>query len=199
MALARALGARCDELNAEHQDLVRGRSSAARRRGRPHGGRRRLRRLPRTPSRLRSGRRNPAALNAHAWPDGHPFRVRIGLHTGRPTGRRRLRRLRGQPGGADRRRRPGRPDRPLRPDAGPDRRRPAAAGASATWAPPAQGPARPERLFQLEVAGLPTDFPPLRGGGSAPTGCPQRLTAFVGREDELEALASCSASRGWSR
>ncbi len=46
----------------------------------------------------------------------------------------------------------------------------------------------PERLFQLEAAGLPSDFPPLRSGVQPTDSLPQRLTAFIGREGELEAL-----------
>ncbi|HEU4673888.1 MAG TPA: adenylate/guanylate cyclase domain-containing protein [Candidatus Limnocylindrales bacterium] len=42
---------------------------------------------------------------------------------------------------------------------------------------------QPERLFQLVVGGLPSEFPPLRGqvGDSLPV----QLTSFVGRESEL--------------
>ncbi|HEY3523274.1 MAG TPA: adenylate/guanylate cyclase domain-containing protein [Candidatus Limnocylindrales bacterium] len=42
---------------------------------------------------------------------------------------------------------------------------------------------QPERLFQLVVAGLPSEFPPLRGqvGDSLPV----QLTSFVGRDPEL--------------
>ncbi len=42
---------------------------------------------------------------------------------------------------------------------------------------------QPERLFQLVIAGLPSEFPPLRGevGDSLPV----QLTSFVGRETEL--------------
>jgi predicted ATPase/class 3 adenylate cyclase len=44
---------------------------------------------------------------------------------------------------------------------------------------------QPERLFQLVIDGLPTEFPPLRGqvGDSLPV----QLTSFVGRESELAA------------
>ena len=43
----------------------------------------------------------------------------------------------------------------------------------------------PERLFQLDVPGLPADFPPIRTRLSIPGNLPPRLTSFVGREAEL--------------
>jgi predicted ATPase/class 3 adenylate cyclase len=47
---------------------------------------------------------------------------------------------------------------------------------------------RPERLIQLEVAGLPGDFPPPRTGGQIAGDLPDRLTSFIGREREIEAI-----------
>jgi predicted ATPase/class 3 adenylate cyclase len=44
---------------------------------------------------------------------------------------------------------------------------------------------RPERLFQVDVPGLPTDFPPLRAGRPTNGNLEARLTSFVGREREL--------------
>jgi predicted ATPase/class 3 adenylate cyclase len=43
----------------------------------------------------------------------------------------------------------------------------------------------PERLYQLVVDGLPSDFPPPRSLEMAASGLPQQLTAFFGREREL--------------
>ncbi|HVH63515.1 MAG TPA: tetratricopeptide repeat protein [Candidatus Dormibacteraeota bacterium] len=43
--------------------------------------------------------------------------------------------------------------------------------------------ARPERLFQLVIAGAPSTFPPLRTIDSTPNNLPTQLTSFVGRED----------------
>ena len=94
-----------------------------------------------------------AGRGAAPGPDGHPHAVRPHL------ARRRLRRLRRQSGGAHRRRRARRPDRPVR------RRRAAlvaddAAGRRRAPRPRARTSSRtcraPERLFQLDVAGLPT-------------------------------------------
>ena len=44
---------------------------------------------------------------------------------------------------------------------------------------------RPEHLFQLNIAGLPSDFPPLNTLESARHNLPVQLTSFVGRENEL--------------
>ena len=48
-----------------------------------------------------------------------------------------------------------------------------------------------EQLFQVVVDGLPADFPPIVGAGVAGTGnLPPRIGPLIGREVELEALAS---------
>ena len=44
--------------------------------------------------------------------------------------------------------------------------------------------ARPERLYQLAIGGLPGEFPPLRTLGT-PTNLPVQRTSFVGREAEV--------------
>ena len=44
--------------------------------------------------------------------------------------------------------------------------------------------ARPEHLFQLALAGLPTEFPPLRTLEVTPNNLPTLLNTFVGRERE---------------
>ncbi len=44
---------------------------------------------------------------------------------------------------------------------------------------------RPERLWQLEIEGLPADFPPVRSLDRRPNNLPTQLTSFVGREAEL--------------
>jgi predicted ATPase/class 3 adenylate cyclase len=45
--------------------------------------------------------------------------------------------------------------------------------------------ARPERLAQLVIEGLPADFPPPRTLDATPNNLPVQLTSFVGREDAL--------------
>ena len=45
-----------------------------------------------------------------------------------------------------------------------------------------------ERLCQLDIAGLPTEFPPLRSSAERLGNLPDRLTSFVGRDRELADL-----------
>jgi predicted ATPase/class 3 adenylate cyclase len=49
---------------------------------------------------------------------------------------------------------------------------------------------QPERLFQLDVPGLPVDFPPIRTSAAASGKLPPRLTSFVARDVELGELAA---------
>jgi predicted ATPase len=44
---------------------------------------------------------------------------------------------------------------------------------------------RPERVFQLIVDGLPSEFPPLRSMEVVPNNLPVQLTSFIGREREM--------------
>jgi predicted ATPase len=44
---------------------------------------------------------------------------------------------------------------------------------------------RPERLFQVDIDGLPDDFPALSSVGATPNNLPRQLTEFVGRRQEL--------------
>jgi predicted ATPase/class 3 adenylate cyclase len=45
--------------------------------------------------------------------------------------------------------------------------------------------AHPEHLHELRIEGLPADFPPPRSLDARPNNLPQRLTTFVGREEEV--------------
>ncbi len=55
---------------------------------------------------------------------------------------------------------------------------------------------RPEHVFQLNGAGLPADFPPLRSLNTLPNNLPLQLTSFVGREREMaEAKRLLAATR----
>ena len=47
---------------------------------------------------------------------------------------------------------------------------------------------RPERVFQLVAAGLPSEFPPLRTLGAGPNNLPLQPTPLVGREREVEEI-----------
>lgn len=49
---------------------------------------------------------------------------------------------------------------------------------------------RAEHLSQLDVAGLPSDFPPLRTAAERVGNLPDRLTSFIGRDDEVVALVA---------
>jgi len=49
-----------------------------------------------------------------------------------------------------------------------------------------KGLALPERVYQLVVEGLPSEFPPLRSEPARVGHLPARLTSFVGRQPELE-------------
>ena len=44
---------------------------------------------------------------------------------------------------------------------------------------------RPERICQLVIDGLRTDFPPIRSLDRRPNNLPTQLTSFVGRDAEL--------------
>ena len=47
----------------------------------------------------------------------------------------------------------------------------------------------PQRLFQLEIDGLPSTFPPLRTLESRPTNLPVQPTPLIGREQDVDQLA----------
>ena len=58
---------------------------------------------------------------------------------------------------------------------------------------------RPERVLQLGHRDLRSMFPPLRSLDRAPHNLPTALTSFIGRDDELGAIARCSAVSVLSR
>jgi hypothetical protein len=45
---------------------------------------------------------------------------------------------------------------------------------------------RPERVYQIDIEGLPNTFPPLASLDATPNNLPVQLTDFVGRQSELE-------------
>jgi predicted ATPase/class 3 adenylate cyclase len=53
--------------------------------------------------------------------------------------------------------------------------------------------ALPERIHQLVVPGLRSEFPPLRTSGSPSGNLPERMSSFIGRDDELAALEALHA------
>jgi predicted ATPase len=54
--------------------------------------------------------------------------------------------------------------------------------------------ARPERIFQALVDGLPSEFPPLRSIEVMPNNLPGNLSSFVGRANEMEHVRNMLAS-----
>ena len=53
---------------------------------------------------------------------------------------------------------------------------------------------RPERLYQLSIEGLPSEFAPPRTAGAVVGNLPDRLTSFLGRDAELAAVAELARS-----
>ncbi len=127
------------------------------------------------------------ALSRGQWPEGHTIRVRMGLHTGL-----------GTLGGAD--------------YVGLDLHRAARIASAAHGGQTVLSEATavlterslpdsstlrdlgkhrlkdltsPETIYQLDVDGLPTEFPPLRTLDAVPNNLPLQVTTFVGREDVL--------------
>jgi predicted ATPase/class 3 adenylate cyclase len=131
------------------------------------------------------------ALAAHEWPDEYEIRVRIGLHTGEP------RSVDGRYVGLD-------VHRAARVMA-------AGHGGQVLLSESTRvllgetvrlrdlGEHRlkdlsgPQRLFQLEVEGLPGEFPPLNSLDNRPTNLPAQPNAFIGRTRELAEAAKLLA------
>ena len=123
------------------------------------------------------------ALVSHDWVDENEIRVRIGLHTGEP------RVVEGRYVGLD-----------VHLAA---RVMAAAHGGQVVVSESTQGLldedthlrdlgehrlkdiATPQRLYQLELEGLPSDFPPLASLDNRPTNLPAQPNPFIGREREL--------------
>jgi predicted ATPase/class 3 adenylate cyclase len=128
------------------------------------------------------------ALAEHRWPDGHRVRVRMGLHSGEP------RLTEGAYIGLD----VHRAARVMASGHGGQivlshsTRRQLGDG----WAIVELGEhqlkdlLQPEPLYQLNVAGLPGDFPPLKTLGNRPTNLPTQPNPLVGREAELREIAN---------
>ena len=137
------------------------------------------------------------ALAAHDWPDGAPLLVRMGLHSGEAY-------LSGDDYGGFEVNRAARiaaaghggqillsdPTRALIADALPD-----GVGIRDLGRHALRDVPRPEQLFQLDVAGLRSEFPPLRTATAALGELPSRLTSFIGRDAELSELSDLLAER----
>jgi predicted ATPase/class 3 adenylate cyclase len=190
MGLVRALGPRYDELHAEHALIVRG--AIGRHRGE----------VVRTEgdgffavftnalNAARAAVDIQRSIGAHAWPEGHELRLRIGLHAGHAI------RAGDDYGGFE-------VSRAARISAAGAGGQIVLSGAARALIDPERpedwairdlgrhrlnGVVEPEPLFQLDAPGLPSDFPPLRSGVGPADRLPGRSGALIGREEELDAL-----------
>jgi len=126
------------------------------------------------------------ALASHDWPDGNEIRIRIGLHTG-------------EPGFVD--------DRYVGLDVHHGARVMATAHGGQVLVSEStralldesvrvrdlgahrlKDIAEPHHLYQLEIDGLPADFPPLNTLDNRPTNLPALTSTFIGRMRELAEL-----------
>jgi predicted ATPase/class 3 adenylate cyclase len=192
MELARTLGSGYDDLDAEHHRIVREAIMQH------HGQTVRTEGdavfavFVEAPAAAHAAVAVQRAMAAASWPDGNVLKVRIGLHAGA------ARRAGDDYGGFE-------VSRAARiADLG--------WGGQTILSEPARaliaehmeddwsvrdlgrhrlkGVIEPEHVYQLDAAGLGTEFPTLRGGAAATEHLPERLTSFIGRESELEGLSS---------
>lgn len=136
------------------------------------------------------------ALQAQQWPDGGAVRVRIGLHTGEATlvgneylglDVHRAARVAGAGHG-------GQVLVSETTRALVDHALPPGLTLKDLGMHRLKDLARPERLFQLTVDGLPADFPPLKTLEATPNNLPTQLTSFIGRDDQVREAKQLLAS-----
>jgi len=127
------------------------------------------------------------ALAQHDWPDGGRVRVRIGLHTGEAAlvgneylGLEVHRAARVASAGNGGQVLLSETTRALV-----DHLLPPGLGLKDLGMHRLKDLARPERLFQLTIEGLPSDFPALRTLEATPNNLPTQMTSFIGREDQV--------------
>jgi len=190
MRLARMLGSDWDALNAAHLDMIRGAVEAND--GVPvrTEGDAMFAAFSEAGAAVTAAVEAQRALAAHAWPTGGDVRVRMGLHTGEAH-------LAGDDYGGFDVNRGARiaavghgeqivlsdTTRSLVESVLPAGVRVRDLGRHALKDIPV-----PEHLFQLDVPGLRTEFPPVRVARSSDGNLPDRLTTFVGRAADLAAL-----------
>ena len=134
-------------------------------------------------------------LAGHAWPHGEPLRVRMGLHTGE-----------GRLGGDDylgidvnraaRIAAAGHGGQVLISEATRvliDRDLPDGVSLRDLGEHRLKDLPAAERVFQLDVQGLPIEFPALKSLDARPNNLPQQLTSFVGRDAEIEQVTAVLA------
>jgi predicted ATPase/class 3 adenylate cyclase len=190
MRLMRDLGAAWDDVNAAHIDLIRRAVSE-------HGGvivrtegDATFAVFPEARAAVSAAIDAQRGLARHDWPDGTDLRVRVGLHSGEAY-------LAGDDYGGFEVNRAARianaghggqivlsdPTRALVADALPEGVVIRDLGTHALRDVP-----RPERLYQLDVPGLVREFPALRTGSHVAVELPERLTSFVGRDQDVDAV-----------
>jgi predicted ATPase/class 3 adenylate cyclase len=132
------------------------------------------------------------ALIAERWPDDHPVRVRIGVHTGE-----------GHLGGEDyvgidvhraaRVASAGHGGQILISDATRalvEQSLPDGVSLQDLGTYRLKGLARPERIHQVSVEGIPTAFPPLHSLELRPNNLPADVTSFIGRDRQIREISS---------
>ncbi len=191
MRLARALGRDWDSVNATHHRRIREAVEA-------HDGSivrtegdATFAVFPEAGAAVAAAVAAQRALDAEAWPEGAPLRVRMGLHTGE------AHHSGDDYGGFD-------VNRAARVAAvghgGQVILSETTAALVATSLPDTvtlrdlgrhvlKDLPRAEHLSQLDIPGLQSDFPPLRTAAERIGNLPERLTTFVGRDRELQGLA----------
>ncbi len=190
MALVRALGPAWDETNARHLTILRGVVEQ-------HGGvcvrsegDALFAAFPEAGAAVRAAIAGQRGLDASSWPPGGQIRVRMGLHTGEAH-------LAGDDyGGFD-------VNRAARVAAvGHGGQIVVSGTTNALMAADIEAGFSmrdlgrhvlkdvpvPEHLFQVDVPGRRTDFPPLRIAERTTGNLPERLTSFVGRSGDLDEL-----------
>src|SRR6202795_3913830 len=197
MALARTLGPRWDAVNATHLGLIRRAVDAhggvcVRTEGDAFFGV-----FPEAGAAVAAAIEAQRALSAHDWPTNAAVRVRMGLHSGEAH-------LAGDDYGGFEVNRAARiaaaghggqtvlsePTRLL-------------AEAALTGGVAVRDLGRhvlkdvpaPERLFQLDIPGLRTEFPPLKTSRPSSGNLPLRMTSFLGRDRELGELRGLLETR----
>jgi predicted ATPase/class 3 adenylate cyclase len=190
MGLVRALGPRWDAVNDRHLGLIRAAIDEAGGTVVRTEGDAVFAVFPEAVAAVSATVDAQRALAGEAWPDGAGIRVRMGLHTGE------AHRSGADYGGFD-------VNRAARVAAvghgGQIVLSETTAALVADALPPGtalrdlgrhaiRDVPRPERLHQLDIAGLPTEFPPLRTAAAATGNLPDRLTSFLGRDRELAEL-----------
>jgi predicted ATPase/class 3 adenylate cyclase len=195
MRLMRELGSAWDGVNAEHMTLLR---RAVEERGgtvvRTEGDAV-FAVFPEARAAVAAAIDAQRAVAEHSWANGIDMRVRIGLHSGEAH-------LAGDDYGGFEVNRAARiaaaghggqillsePTRALVIDALPDGVSVRDLGSHALRDVP-----RPERLYQLDVPGLRSDFPALRTASPGLVDLPRRLTSFIGRDLDVDAIAGLLA------